>query len=242
VLAVEVSFGAAGVSSALTVVDASTPHASRVVSSETLPGYTLGPSALAIQGNYAYVGQQSEGLLVFDVSNPALPRLVKTVPVTGWINYVASNEGLEALFVGTSGPGAGLKAFDLRNPADPIQIWAVGLSLIGLETEGDRVFLPQASGFTVVEIEQLSPLTGLNSLISVDPLLSDYSVAAHGNRVVWSGPGRLTILELSGVTYEVVQTIPTASWVTAMGEDDGYLFVTDQSSTLTIIQLDSAPN
>jgi hypothetical protein len=116
------------------------------------------------------------------------------------------------------------------------------MPLIGLETEGDRVFLPRASGFNIMEIEQLSPLQYVYSLVSVDRLLSDYSVAAHGDRVVWSGPGRLTIGELSGVAYEAVQTIPTASWVTAMGQDDGYVFVTDQSSTLTIIQLDPAPN
>jgi hypothetical protein len=88
----------------------------------------------AVKGNFLYVANWSpgEGLLVFDISNPAKPRRVRTLPtkahtwtadIFGDLLYVAIDDGTIT----------GINTYDISDPANPklLHFLDVGDRLVG---------------------------------------------------------------------------------------------------------------
>ncbi len=102
----------------LSVVDFSTPESPALLSQITAPGTIY---ALAVCGDYIYVGVQSQGLWLVDISDPSMPITDSMVPlsgnqfrmqVEGDICWVASSSwDTDGMFC--------LTAFDITEPAMP---------------------------------------------------------------------------------------------------------------------------
>ncbi|MBU1023406.1 hypothetical protein KKB99_03865 [bacterium] len=71
---------------------------------------------VAIVGNYAYVTDQTEGLKVVDISNPAIPDIV------GYVDMPSSSLKLaiQGNYAYVAARGDGLKVVDISNPTKPV--------------------------------------------------------------------------------------------------------------------------
>ena len=127
-----VSATASGWQPALTVqgqlyVPASLPPAA--IGSATTGGATTG---LYVQGKYAYVTNENSGstngLQIFDVSNPSSPVLINTLNTPTGTNPISVYvQGRYAYVVNNNGGSTGsLQIFDVSNPASPVLINTVG--------------------------------------------------------------------------------------------------------------------
>lgn len=99
----------------LYIVDVTQPSAPQVVATVAPP---LGPSAVKVVGDRAYVTLAIESLLVIDVSNPRRPVEVASVPVFGQLDDIAIFGDLAVVAAGFHG----LFFFDVGGPAAPIEL------------------------------------------------------------------------------------------------------------------------
>lgn len=108
---------------------------------------------IVVLGQYAYVVNESKGLQVIHVSDPRQPVLVggtgpggnsRHLKVIGSIAYVAGDR---------------LVAYDLTQPANPVQIGALPTraARAGLDIDGDYAFLASAAGLEVMQWRQGLP-------------------------------------------------------------------------------------
>jgi hypothetical protein len=96
----------------LRVVDVSTPTAPAQAGSLTLAGQ---PSAVAIQGSYAYVTGQDTGLRVVNIADPSNPQATGYRAISGASLGVAVAGNIACV----AGESAGLRLIDVTDPASP---------------------------------------------------------------------------------------------------------------------------
>jgi hypothetical protein len=95
------------------------------------------PNGIDIKDDYLYGADSSKGLLVFDITNPAVIELVATVPTTGFPKDVVVR-GCIAYVAGS----AGLELFDLNDPSAP-----AGIDVVPLPSEARMVSLDGNTAF-----------------------------------------------------------------------------------------------
>jgi hypothetical protein len=162
-------------------------------------------NGIAIQGNYAYVADMEDGLVIYDLSDPNNPR--KISQLSGNANEKDSWSG--AMDVAVSGNYAYIAAYsgalvtvDISNPAQPTLRTVNPLEGIpsALTVSGNRVYI--AIGSKGVAIASLlfpaSPFVGPY----VDTPGDAFDVAVFGNvAAVAAGRGGLQILRLGVFPY-----------------------------------------
>jgi hypothetical protein len=103
-------------------------------------GQIGGPtSAVAVQGNYAYVGVGLQ-LVVLDVTNPVTPSEVgATAPFPYFVEDIAASGTMGYVAAG----GAGLRVVDISDPANPIELgaWDSPGYAEGVAVAGDSAYL-----------------------------------------------------------------------------------------------------
>jgi hypothetical protein len=77
-----------------------------------------GAHDLVISGNYLYVADQSGGLTVLSIADPASPSLVTSTPAAGDAHGVA----IAGNYLYVADYGYGLRVFDVSIPSAPIQV------------------------------------------------------------------------------------------------------------------------
>jgi hypothetical protein len=75
-------------------------------------------TTVALSGNYAYLANHSDGLRIYDVSDPANPRNVGHISAGGYADGVVVIGNHAYL----SGNGLGLKVYNISDPANPINV------------------------------------------------------------------------------------------------------------------------
>jgi hypothetical protein len=130
----------------LSIIDVSDPVGAGIseISSTPIPGY---PSFLDVQGEYAYVANNNDGVYVFDItdSSPGGPFIAakmdtsKAVRATGVGKYVYVADRYEGLIIGEMrfplapqewGTGSGGFTYDVHKEGDLLYTAASGLGLI----------------------------------------------------------------------------------------------------------------
>ena len=104
-------------------------------------------SAVALEGDYAYLGGSS-GFVVADVSNPlALQAVGETVLAPGWVSGIAVSGDYAVVgwyegTPGSHGEEGGLRVVDARNPTEPIVVGSLGASgrLMDVAMSGDFAY------------------------------------------------------------------------------------------------------
>ncbi len=98
--------------SRLHVIDVSNPNSPTSV-------YNMGFGSriydVYIDGNYAYVAATNTGMVILDMTNPARPVAIKTVPSLGWAQRLQIVDGYAYVVGNASG---GLNIIDVRDPAN----------------------------------------------------------------------------------------------------------------------------
>lgn len=134
--------------------------------------------AVAVQGNYAYLGQGPR-MIVLDVSNPDNPKLVGQSEILRGIVYGIALRDKYAYVVAAY---EGLQVFDISQPTKPKRIAKLDMETPGCNSitlEGDKALLAcNPAGFLVVDISvHRSPvLLGKQSMKS-----AMLSIANRGN-------------------------------------------------------------
>jgi hypothetical protein len=100
------------------------PNSGTISQASSISTGLTSPYSVFVQGRYAYVADQANGLIIFDVSNAAAP--VKVGSNTGGMNQAQSIyvQGRYA-YVGDVGSTHSVVIFDVSNPSVPVKVGAI---------------------------------------------------------------------------------------------------------------------
>ncbi|MCX6924206.1 MAG: IPT/TIG domain-containing protein, partial [Verrucomicrobia bacterium] len=108
-------------------------------------------SGVAVQGNYAYVGEGSSLLLV-NVSSPSSPSLVSRLAMPANVLDIALN----GQYAYVADGDAGLQVVDISNPATPLLKgfyqtpgWASGIAI-----QGGKAYVADGAGLEVIDLRE----------------------------------------------------------------------------------------
>ena len=145
----------------LQAVDLSDPDKPAARGSVALPGYK--PS-LRARGPYLYATvnadskEQFGGLAVFDISDPAAPRLLAQMPT------VTSGPTLVELVKDTAyvlNPTAGIQIVDLSKPDAPSPLSTYKADNGAVAVDGERLYLATAKGLEILDVSNPAKPRGL---------------------------------------------------------------------------------
>ena len=133
-----------GVAAALQIIDITSPGSPTPVGGVGLPHYG---NAVAVDGSIAFVADQLSGLVVIDVSDPALPSITARLAVGPAVEV--DIHGILA-YVGTEG---GLVIIDVSDPASPREIGRLQASAYSVAIEGNIACVAGHRSMSTVDIE-----------------------------------------------------------------------------------------
>jgi len=149
--------------------------------------------AVAVQGNYAYIGEGPR-LTVLDVSEPASPSMAgKTIPLPGVVEDVAVTENTAYVAAGQ----AGLRVVDISNPTNPTEVGDCDLfgTARDVTVGGGYAYVAVGeSGLCVVDISQPSTPKMVGQYDSFGLV---HGVAVVGQYVYAAGPRGLLVIDVS---------------------------------------------
>ena len=193
--------------------------------------------AVAVQGNYAYIGEGG-ALTILDISNPASPTVVgKTAPLPDIVQdvYVSGD------YAYIADSGGGLRVMDVSNPSNPTEMGfcdtpgrAYGVAVAG----GYAYVADRYYGLRVVDVSTPSNPTevGFYDMWGADGVVvaGDYAyVVAGGLRVVdVSTPANPT----------EVGFCDTPGYELGVAVAGGYAYIADGDSGLRVVDISSPSN
>ncbi|WP_434384527.1 LVIVD repeat-containing protein [Melittangium boletus] len=158
-----VSLPLGGTPGGLSVFDVRDPAAPVLKTEISLPKDNYWNGVWA-QGNALYVASANTGVITFDISNPAAPRLLRSLPSgVGAIDvHTVFVEG-ERLYAMSVGPLPKALIFDIRQPTEPAPLgeyvepgagvdWTVGFPHDALAFEGRLYINHWRAGYLVVDV------------------------------------------------------------------------------------------
>jgi len=100
---------------------------------------------IAVNGNYVYIGDQMKGLRIFDISNPASPVEIGSLPDIMMVFDLAVVG--DRVFTASYGFVAVVDVSNLASPSveDMYQLRSSGLS-VGIDAEGNTVYVADYDG------------------------------------------------------------------------------------------------
>jgi hypothetical protein len=191
----------------------------------------LGPTALAISENYAFV-THNWGFSIINVSDKFKPQLVKWIATQrGPLDIAVSGK-----FVCLANGELGLKIFDISDPENPQEKFVFPGFAAGVTTRYDTAFVALSGGLTILEILssgsviKLGEVATPGSRSTVDIALQDnFAYMAYNEEVVvvdFSNPSQPRVVD---------HTITLASaWGVAVKSN--HVFVTGGAWALQIYQ------
>jgi hypothetical protein len=204
---------------------AAAPLAAQIESTGHVGGSSL---AVAVQGEYAFVGQSAE-FAVVDISDPAQPRRVAYLPVAA--NDIVLRDGFAYVT-----NAAGLTVIDVRQPAQPVQVgFQPATSALGsLAVAGDYAYAgAPGSGLFVYAISEPAQPQLVASLgrVQVEGLAAqgDYLYLATGDgvQIVSIADPRRPALETLVHTPASVESVVVAGSYVYLAVAPGALLIAD---------------
>ncbi|MFY0527469.1 LVIVD repeat-containing protein [Archangium gephyra] len=183
----------------LTVFDVSNPSAPVKVKSLQLENDAYWNGVWA-KGDALYVASAARGVLVFDISEPANPRLVRTLPATHLNIHTVFVEG-NRLYA--AAPSKGVLLFDVTTPTEPVELGRYASNPHDVFATGDRLYISNGPyGFVVADASNPSDIRELGSF-SYEPQYAHHNaVGTFGGRTIafegGEGPGEhLRVLDIT---------------------------------------------
>jgi len=181
--------------------------------------------ALAKLDNYLYVSQLSESIKILDVSNPANPITINTIPVVqNNVSDLTTQEN--RLYVLQS--DSGLTVYDLVDPIHPIKLGSFNPQGIKwrIKVMGDYGYVASdANGFIILNV---SDPAGMYVEGFYDPTGNVYDVAIKtGKAFLAAGSQGLLILDISDPSApNMIGSMPTVSQAIGIAMKDSMLSLT----------------
>jgi VCBS repeat-containing protein len=146
------------------------------------PGITVAPDAMAVSGQYLYVADQTTGLYILNISNPASPVLVGSYDPGAATNHANNYTGVqvEGNFAYVVDATGNLIELNVSNPTTPMLVGSVSTNgtAYGFNIVGNYAYI--ADGGTGLEIVDLGNQTSTLSPPTLSILPLDAS-KAEGN-------------------------------------------------------------
>lgn len=155
----------------------------------------VGPEAIAVKGEYVYVGNQTHNLHVISVNDPMNPALYRTIEFPNNINGLTVDGNL--LYAAVSWHG--LLTYDISDPSNPVP-----LSSLNTEAHPDRIFVDDTLAYVTCRV------LGLNIIDIADSLnpsfVSRYeganfngNISVYGNYafVCYGSIGKIVFVDIS---------------------------------------------
>ncbi|WP_235284320.1 PKD domain-containing protein [Methanosarcina sp. 1.H.A.2.2] len=200
---------------------------------------------VAVSGDYAYVPDHYNGLMIVDISNPSSPALKGSYDTPGNAQGVAISGNYAYIADGND-----LVIVDISNPSSPIPIrnyntggWAQDIAVSG----NYAYVIDYANGIFIVDISNpSSPL--LKGIHATSPIIwnGDYgyggcikSVAVSGNYAYVADEGNgLLIVDVSNASSPVLKgSYPAAEYAFDVAVSGNYAYVVNSNNGLAIIDI-----
>ncbi|MBK8539098.1 MAG: hypothetical protein IPL60_03685 [Ardenticatenia bacterium] len=162
-------------SAQLQVWDLLNPAAMRLVGASNRSGIGAGTGRIGLGGRLACAARQSQGILLFDIGDPAQPQLLSTLVTPGIARH--------CLLLGTWALVAGDRSFavvDISNPSSPRVLGQLD-GIFGAEAVdavGARAYLATSEGLVIVDLSDPSRPRKLAALELAD-VTRDVAVAGR---------------------------------------------------------------
>jgi hypothetical protein len=176
--------------------------------------------AVAVGGNYAYLGTQND-VWVVDISNPENPQTILNLPIAGTKNAIRIAG--DYAFVCTWG----MSIIDISDPADAQVVWNSDFSweIDDIDVHGNIAYAAAGEhGVIVLDISEIS-----SPQIIDEFCFADYAwvsgVAVSGNYALLAAGSRgLQVLDLS--TMEIATGIDSLSYAFRIKIKDSFAYMT----------------
>jgi hypothetical protein len=148
---------------------------------------------IQVSGNYVYFGQNTDGIVVIDVSNPAQPQ-VKAHFGSAYDYFAIAGHYAYVL-----GAQMGLYIFDISDPTAPMQVGNLINSISyakGIEVSGDYAYVVQpGTGLRIINVS--NPSAPWETMLYRPQFSNVEAIAIHANRAYLTDPAGMTILDIS---------------------------------------------
>jgi hypothetical protein len=200
-------------------------------------GYAGGVFVL---GNYAYIADDSTGLLIVDISDPSSPNIISSVKTPGYASkvYVSNNYAYVADF------DSGLQVINVTNPSNPNLEGSVAMPGFanGVYVSGQYAYVAcDTSGLQIVDISDPS-----NPNITKGVANSDVAsaVCVSGNYAyVADGMAGIQVVALSDTSnIHIVKNVDTPGFATDIHISGNYAYVADGGYGLQVIDITNPLN
>jgi hypothetical protein len=191
--------------------------------------------SVALQGNYAFVAAQAEGLQVVDVSDSQNPTIAGAFVLAGASVWDVDIEGT---FAYVAAGTAGVRILDISTPGTPTEVAFVDTPDFGVAVDVAGGFLYIADSFGGLHIVNVST-PGSPALVSTHTgtLGSVENVTASGTHVILSTADAVSVVGVSDPSNPVLRrSYPTAG--TPQGaavSADGAVLVADYDGGLRVL-------
>jgi hypothetical protein len=151
------------------VADPSDVHLIGDVKTDTMP------VAIVTSGDRAYVPVGHEGVLIFDISDPATPILAGRAGTPGYANDAAPFEQNGSLYLAVADMAEGVRLLDVTDPRGPLDLGVIDPShahestVFAVDIQGDLLAIAEGKrGLSLVSIASLIEPVVLSTLADPD--------------------------------------------------------------------------
>lgn len=215
------------------IVDMTLPSYPNIVGSAIFG--SEGIYGIAVQDNHAYLAQENTGAISVNISSPASPFPVDTIPISGQLLDIGTHK-CKAFVSGLSG----LTILDISSPTNMNTMASYGVAFRDLDNYGDTVFVANSfGGFEVINCTNPSAPTSLATATVNGQLVG---IAFQDGMVYASS--------ISGDMYAfslAYPTITTYAYYNGSGgqsldlvTNDSLVFLSSEQDGIHILQLDSS--
>ncbi len=206
---------------------------------------------LVVVGDHAYVTSKQDGLRVFDVSDPRVPKARGAIDTLDQAWDVAADDGL--LFLADY--AGGLRIFDITtDPANPAEVgsWDDGWTVISVafDPAAPRVFVGGGDGqngaFAVIDITDPSAPTVAGTWLESTGADSAASSLAYGAGYAYYGRAEGTVyaLDVSDPTaitqagqYYNAGTVGHSPWALGLFVDGDRMYLSDWGAGVIVLDI-----
>lgn len=184
---------------------------------------------VAIKDGRLYIANDTLGLQIYNISNPASPSLSKTYSGTFQQIEIVNN----LAYVLSSTSSGLLEILDLTNPTNPVQLGSVAANVgntVKLKVAGNYAYTSYVQIFDISQANSPS-LTGSYNTSAQDMALAGSHLYLLNAAVNWK------ILNISNPAAPVLVTQQTSYRPQGIDISDGYAFIADFINGLVIVRL-----
>lgn len=193
------------------------------------------PQGIAVDGRFAYLCDNANGLHVLDVSDPAAPVLLGTVPALNYA-YDADPEGVNVYLAEGS---TGLRTVDIQNPAAPVVVGVYNTPGIAyaVDVDGDMAYVADGSGGLRVIDVSMPRTPSLEGYLATSGQARDVDVVGDYAYVAAYNAGLVVIDVSDPRTPALVGTCDTEGLAYGVTVAGHYAYVADGVNGLVVVDV-----